>query len=64
MEYAKFNPRENRLRLLSEVVSGVVYLHELGIVHGDLKGVYYMSELSTVSADFQKAVLSGSCSPG
>ena len=24
---------------LSEVASGVTYLHELGIVHGDLKGV-------------------------
>jgi len=24
---------------LSEVTSGVAYLHELGIIHGDLKGV-------------------------
>ena len=24
---------------LSEVMSGVTYLHELGVVHGDLKGV-------------------------
>ena len=24
---------------LAEVMSGVVYLHELGIIHGDLKGV-------------------------
>jgi len=24
---------------LSEVASGVAYLHELGIAHGDLKGV-------------------------
>ena len=57
MQYAKLNPKENRLRLvsspaarlrfyaahrnlqLSEVAAGVAYLHELKIVHGDLKGV-------------------------
>ena len=57
MQYAKSNPEENRLRLvsplavsllffpfinipqLSEVVAGVTYLHELKVVHGDLKGV-------------------------
>jgi len=59
MEYARSNPGENRLQLvspldillknpvlrirndfqLSEVMSGMIYLHELGIVHGDLKGV-------------------------
>ncbi|KAF9647735.1 kinase-like protein, partial [Thelephora ganbajun] len=38
MQYARSNPEANRLRLLSEVVSGVAYLHELNIVHGDLKG--------------------------
>ena len=27
---------------LSEVTSGVVYLHELKVVHGDLKGVSQM----------------------
>ena len=27
---------------LSEVTSGVVYLHELKIIHGDLKGVSRM----------------------
>lgn len=38
MEYTKSNPKENRLRLLSEVMSGVAYLHHLKVVHGDLKG--------------------------
>ncbi|KAF9784796.1 kinase-like domain-containing protein [Thelephora terrestris] len=37
-EYARSNPEVNRLQLLLEVASGVAYLHELGIVHGDLKG--------------------------
>jgi len=38
MQYARSNPKANRLRLLSDVMSAVAYLHELGIVHGDLKG--------------------------
>jgi len=56
IQFAKSNPEENRLQLvsslavarsllfinraqLSEVMSGVAYIHDLGIVHGDLKGV-------------------------
>jgi serine/threonine protein kinase len=59
MDYAKSNPKDNRLRLvgtlgpfkhpilrllidslqLSDVMSGVCYLHRLRVVHGDLKGV-------------------------
>jgi len=38
MQYARSNPKANRLRLLAEVMSGVEYLHKLNIVHGDLKG--------------------------
>ncbi|KAF9648137.1 kinase-like protein [Thelephora ganbajun] len=38
MRYARSNPEANRLRLLSETASGVAYLHDLGVVHGDLKG--------------------------
>ncbi|KAF9647138.1 kinase-like protein [Thelephora ganbajun] len=38
MRYARSNPAANRLRLLSEVMSSVAYLHNLKIVHGDLKG--------------------------
>ncbi|KAF9651394.1 kinase-like protein [Thelephora ganbajun] len=37
MQYTRSNPEANRLRLLSEIMSGVAYLHELRIVHGDLK---------------------------
>ncbi|KAF9645203.1 kinase-like protein [Thelephora ganbajun] len=38
IRYVRYNPEANRLKLLSEVTSGVTYLHELRIVHGDLKG--------------------------
>jgi len=38
MEFAKPNPQANRLRLISEVMSGMAYLHQLGVVYGDLKG--------------------------
>lgn len=38
VQYTKANPEANRLELLSEVASGVIYLHELGVAHGDLKG--------------------------
>ncbi|KAF9644194.1 kinase-like protein, partial [Thelephora ganbajun] len=38
MQYARSNPEANRLKLLSDVASGVIYLHKLKVVHGDLKG--------------------------
>ncbi|KAF9651759.1 kinase-like protein [Thelephora ganbajun] len=38
MQYARSNPEVDRLQLLSEVVTGVAYLHKLKVVHGDLKG--------------------------
>ncbi|KAF9777894.1 kinase-like domain-containing protein [Thelephora terrestris] len=38
MKYVSSNPEANRLQLLSEVMAGVAYLHDLSIVHGDLKG--------------------------
>ncbi|KAF9647235.1 kinase-like protein, partial [Thelephora ganbajun] len=38
MRYTRSNPEANRLQLLSQVAAGVVYLHELRVVHGDLKG--------------------------
>jgi serine/threonine protein kinase len=36
---------------LSQVACGVTYLHELGIEHGDLKGVRYHSLHNTRTAD-------------
>ncbi|KXN83999.1 Cytokinesis protein sepH [Leucoagaricus sp. SymC.cos] len=36
--YARRLPQKSRLPLISDVVNGLHYLHELGVVHGDLKG--------------------------
>ncbi|EMD33665.1 hypothetical protein CERSUDRAFT_159906 [Gelatoporia subvermispora B] len=37
--YLSMNTATNRVDLLSGIVAGLVYMHELDIVHGDLKGV-------------------------
>ncbi|TFK27653.1 kinase-like protein [Coprinopsis marcescibilis] len=37
-EHIGHNPRSNRLWLLSDVASGLAYLHEQSVTHGDLKG--------------------------
>ncbi|KAI9433952.1 kinase-like domain-containing protein [Lactarius indigo] len=37
-DYVRSNPDADRMRLLSEVASGMEFLHENGIVHGDLCG--------------------------
>ncbi|KXN84000.1 Serine/threonine-protein kinase HT1 [Leucoagaricus sp. SymC.cos] len=37
-DYAPRLPQKSRLPLISDVVSGLYYLHDLGVVHGDLKG--------------------------
>ncbi|KXN89682.1 Mitogen-activated protein kinase kinase kinase 5 [Leucoagaricus sp. SymC.cos] len=36
--YAARLPQKSRLPLISDVVNGLQYLHDLGVVHGDLKG--------------------------
>ncbi|KAJ3560817.1 hypothetical protein NP233_g10585 [Leucocoprinus birnbaumii] len=38
LEYAPRLPQRARLSLLSDVVNGLLYIHAMGIVHGDLKG--------------------------
>ena len=45
---------------LSETVSGVIYLHELGIVHGDLKGVSVMFLMHHCFTDKQSREASSS----
>ncbi|TDL23370.1 kinase-like protein [Rickenella mellea] len=48
MTYLKAQPHINRLKLLTEVASGLEYLHLLDIVHGDLRGGNILiSELGT-----------------
>ncbi|KAF9785170.1 kinase-like domain-containing protein [Thelephora terrestris] len=38
-EFVKANPGENRLKLLEDVARGLIYIHQQGMIHGDLKGV-------------------------
>ncbi|KAF9778179.1 kinase-like domain-containing protein [Thelephora terrestris] len=54
IRYARSNPKANRLKLLAEVMSGVTYLHELKIVHGDLKGANILVDVTGTArvADF------------
>ncbi|KAF9790630.1 kinase-like domain-containing protein [Thelephora terrestris] len=37
-EYIKAHPEVNRLGLLEGVARGLIYLHDIGLIHGDLKG--------------------------
>ncbi|KAF9257135.1 kinase-like protein, partial [Marasmius fiardii PR-910] len=37
--FLKLKPRHDRLRVISEIVAGIMYLHSHNIVHGDIKGV-------------------------
>ncbi|KAF9785168.1 kinase-like domain-containing protein, partial [Thelephora terrestris] len=37
-EFVKANPGENRLKLLGDVARGLIYIHQQGMVHADLKG--------------------------
>lgn len=38
-DFGKTNTNADRLELLREVTRGLIYMHDRGIVHGDLKGV-------------------------
>ncbi|KAF9785327.1 kinase-like domain-containing protein [Thelephora terrestris] len=37
-EFVKANPDINRLKLLGGVAKGLIYIHQQGMIHGDLKG--------------------------
>ncbi|KAG6890511.1 hypothetical protein C0995_007710 [Termitomyces sp. Mi166 len=53
-EYLKRNHTSNRVRFVDDVARGLKYLHENGIVHGDLKGknVLVSEDGRAVLADF------------
>ncbi|KAG6843459.1 hypothetical protein H0H87_004374, partial [Tephrocybe sp. NHM501043] len=36
--YLKLHPEASRLLLVSDVAEGLLYLHKIGIIHGDVKG--------------------------
>ncbi|KAF9648290.1 kinase-like protein [Thelephora ganbajun] len=59
MNFVRARPNFNRLCLLVGAVAGLEYLHEHGIVHGDLKGVNILvdSEYRARLADFGLAVV-------
>jgi len=53
-QYLKKTPRLNRPSLLADVARGIIYLHSMNIVHGDLKGLNILvkSDGSACLADF------------
>ncbi|KAF9259368.1 kinase-like protein [Marasmius fiardii PR-910] len=38
-KFLEANPNHDRLKVISEIAAGIVYLHSCNIVHGDIKGV-------------------------
>ncbi|KAF8594757.1 kinase-like protein, partial [Ceratobasidium sp. AG-I] len=38
MQYIESHPRLDKFELIAQVVEAVVYLHQMNVVHGDLKG--------------------------
>ncbi|EMD36220.1 hypothetical protein CERSUDRAFT_115163 [Gelatoporia subvermispora B] len=59
VDYLTSNHAINRLQLLHDVAKGLHYLHGMGIVHGDLKGVNVLVNADGVAclSDFGLAVL-------
>ncbi|KAF9647849.1 kinase-like protein, partial [Thelephora ganbajun] len=59
MEFTKNHPRHNRLHLLMGAAIGLEYIHNHGIVHGDLKGssILVNSRHSACIADFGLAMI-------
>ncbi|KAF9648298.1 kinase-like protein [Thelephora ganbajun] len=59
MDFIKAHQKYNRLRLLADAVTGLKFLHENDIVHGDLKGANILidSECCARLADFGLAVV-------
>ncbi|KAJ3516154.1 hypothetical protein NMY22_g14278 [Coprinellus aureogranulatus] len=60
VQFLEKNPHANRLLLLSDIASGMAYLHDEGIVHGDLKGANILVTKSgrACLADFGLSTLS------
>ncbi|KAF9647854.1 kinase-like protein [Thelephora ganbajun] len=59
MEFTKNHPRHNRLHLLMGAATGLEYIHNHSIVHGDLKGLNILvdSRHSACLADFGLAMI-------
>ncbi|KAF9259353.1 kinase-like protein, partial [Marasmius fiardii PR-910] len=59
-KFLEINPSHDRLRVISEIIAGIVYLHSRNIVHGDIKGgnVLVDEQGKCYLADFGLAVAS------
>ncbi|KAG8712646.1 hypothetical protein FRC09_019620 [Ceratobasidium sp. 395] len=57
--YIKLRPSTNRCRLSTQICDGLSYLHGIGIIHGDVKGlnVLIASNGDAMLVDFGNAVL-------
>ncbi|CAE6489514.1 unnamed protein product, partial [Rhizoctonia solani] len=58
-DYLQETPNADRLHLCTQICEGVSYLHQVGIVHGDIKGfnVLVMEDGNAKLIDFDDAVL-------
>ncbi|KAF9791125.1 kinase-like domain-containing protein [Thelephora terrestris] len=74
-EFVEANPDADRLKLLGDTARGLIYIHERGVVHGDLKGANILIDqtrrarladfgLLTVISDPENPLPSSSYAPG
>ncbi|QRW06170.1 Tyrosine kinase family catalytic domain protein [Ceratobasidium sp. AG-Ba] len=58
-EYLNRHPKAGRIEISIQVAEGLAYLHELGVIHGDLKGANVLVSKNGVArlADFGNATL-------
>ncbi|GAB1524261.1 hypothetical protein RhiTH_007414 [Rhizoctonia solani] len=57
--YLKKKPNVNRCKVCTDICEGVAYLHEIGIIHGDLKGenIFVSGKGAIVVGDFGSSLL-------
>jgi len=60
-EFIENNPRANRIALLADVANGLKYMHDLHMVHGDLKGANILinEDRRACLADFGLTTVTG-----
>ncbi|KAF9259350.1 kinase-like protein, partial [Marasmius fiardii PR-910] len=72
-KFLKANPTHDRLRVISEIAAGIMYLHSRNIVHGDIKGANvlvdeqgqcYLADFGLATAAMTSTLLSTTTSSG